>query len=270
MLRCGSAFSEILLLGKELQEVGGHCDRILDVFDALDSCDKNTNQPSAAGSNNGGDGLENDILVYTSEGCSVRRKRDVIASSQQVNADGTLKTSTSTGSLGGSGLRRTLSGMLIDNSLDSIQMKKITVVPPEDHNAYVNWYLSAQEQRQAGKPEHEIAPFTGRCLISNLTLNIPQGKSVLITGPNGSGKTSLFRCLAGLWPIASGYLYRPSGGVMMVPQNPYLIYGTLRDNVTYPILYRLYDGSKESDEQAALYGGDDDNNKTKNKLGYNN
>lgn len=245
MMRCGSAFSEILLLGKELQEVGGHCDRILDVFDALDQCNKQHNTPDVRTNTNPGDenDQEHDVLVYTSQGVSVHRPNPASASHAAAMAANKAV-----------GMKRTLSGVLIDNSLSGIDMKQVTVVPPEDHPAYVQWYLETEDKRAKNEP---IAPFGGRILIGNLNLHIPRGKSVLITGPNGSGKTSLFRCLAGLWPIASGYLYRPSGGVMLVPQNPYLIFGSLRDNVTYPILYRLYDGSKESNQQQALYGGEE-------------
>ena len=85
----------------------------------------------------------------------------------------------------------------------------------------------------------------GRLLVKNLNLDINPGESVFITGANGAGKTSIFRVLAGLWRAASGSVVRPSHGlattadgdaaIFYVPQRPYLVSGTLRDQVMYPL-----------------------------------
>lgn len=74
------------------------------------------------------------------------------------------------------------------------------------------------------------APKDDRLLVRDLSLEIPRGRRVLLTGPNGVGKSALFRAAAGLWTKGSGHISRPTPQrVQFLPEQPYMIPGTLRD-----------------------------------------
>ena len=45
---------------------------------------------------------------------------------------------------------------------------------------------------------------SGRIIFSSLNLSLEEGQIIFIKGKNGSGKTSLLRCLAGFTPTTSG------------------------------------------------------------------
>ena len=81
-------------------------------------------------------------------------------------------------------------------------------------------------------------PQGGEELIDSLSMIIRQGDHLLISGPNGVGKSAISRVIAGLWPVYRGLVSRPKAhgedGIMFLPQRPYLSIGTLRDQVIYP------------------------------------
>jgi putative ATP-binding cassette transporter len=75
----------------------------------------------------------------------------------------------------------------------------------------------------------------GQEIVRLSGLSILPGERVLVTGPSGAGKTSLFRALGGVWPFGSGTIRVPKGAsVLVLPQRPYLPLGTLRGALAYP------------------------------------
>ncbi|XP_060778095.1 ATP-binding cassette sub-family D member 3a isoform X2 [Neoarius graeffei] len=86
------------------------------------------------------------------------------------------------------------------------------------------------------KFEHTpLATPNGDILIKDLSFEVKSGTNVLVCGPNGCGKSSLFRVLGELWPLFGGTLTKPDRGKLFyVPQRPYMTLGSLRDQVIYP------------------------------------
>ncbi len=71
-----------------------------------------------------------------------------------------------------------------------------------------------------------------RPVLRGVSATMPAGRSVAVVGATGSGKTTLLHLLAGLIAPGHGTITVPPGGCLLVFQEPFLLAGTARDNLT--------------------------------------
>jgi putative ATP-binding cassette transporter len=95
----------------------------------------------------------------------------------------------------------------------------------------------------------EVRTPDGVRLVDPLDVRLDTGESLVISGGSGTGKTTLLRSLAQLWPFTSGTVRRPADGTMFLSQLPYVPLGDLRSVVSYPAAAGEYD---DAAIQAAL------------------
>jgi putative ATP-binding cassette transporter len=83
----------------------------------------------------------------------------------------------------------------------------------------------------------EIVSSANADILKETNVVVRTGERVLILGAPGTGKTQLFRALAGLWPWGTGNIVRPRGEqIFYLPRGtPYLPRGTLREVLAYPL-----------------------------------
>ena len=81
-----------------------------------------------------------------------------------------------------------------------------------------------------------MPPRTNRTLIRDLSVEVDRHQRLLVVGPSGCGKTSFLRMVSGLWPPAAGRVERPKeGDLLFIPQKPYMLLGSLREQLCYPL-----------------------------------
>ena len=79
-----------------------------------------------------------------------------------------------------------------------------------------------------------VARPDGEMLVAEAEVEILRAERVLIRGQSGSGKSTIMRAVAGVWPWGRGAIHLPTGAITFMPQKPYFPLGTLRDIMLYP------------------------------------
>ena len=98
-------------------------------------------------------------------------------------------------------------------------------------------HVTVEEANDIEFQHIDVVSPEGKLLVRDLSFSV-KGTNVMVTGPNGAGKSSLFRILGDLWPPHgddnSKLIKPPKDDILFIPQKPYLVLGTLRDQIIYP------------------------------------
>ena len=99
----------------------------------------------------------------------------------------------------------------------------------------------------------EVAFANGTTVIAESSAEIRAGERVLIKGASGTGKSTLFRAIGGLWPWGAGEIITPPAATMMfMPQRPYLPLGTLHAALSYPAASDVFSDEEVRDALAVV------------------
>jgi len=106
----------------------------------------------------------------------------------------------------------------LQESVDRVATRAGTGIDVDDTGAGLGWERLTLR-----------SPRDGSLLVDALTLALPAGTRVLVSGPNEAARVALFRATAGLWSAGEGRILRPPpGAILFLPERPYLPPGTLR------------------------------------------
>ncbi|KAK6955493.1 hypothetical protein Daesc_003133 [Daldinia eschscholtzii] len=115
------------------------------------------------------------------------------------------------------------------------EKKLVSSSGTEDNEAVLKGRGKVVESKDIEFIDVPIISPNGDVLVKALSFSLKQGDHLLVVGPNGCGKSSLFRILGGLWPVYGGTVYKPPfTDIFYIPQRPYLSRGSLRQQITYP------------------------------------
>lgn len=129
----------------------------------------------------------------------------------------------------------TLLNVIDDIQAGHFEKKLVSSANTKENTAVLQGRGKATEGEDIEFIAVPIVSPNGDILVRALSFSVKPGDHLLIVGPNGCGKSSLFRILGGLWPVYGGTVRKPPfENIFYIPQRPYLSRGTLRQQIIYP------------------------------------
>ncbi|KAF1951075.1 hypothetical protein CC80DRAFT_528598 [Byssothecium circinans] len=129
----------------------------------------------------------------------------------------------------------TLLDVIDDIQAGHFEKKLVSSADTEENAAVLRGRGTVTEGEDIMFKDVPIVSPNGDVLVRKLTFTVKPGDHLLIVGPNGCGKSSLFRILGGLWPVYGGTVRKPPfEDIFYIPQRPYLSRGSLRQQIIYP------------------------------------
>jgi ATP-binding cassette, subfamily D (ALD), peroxisomal long-chain fatty acid import protein len=129
----------------------------------------------------------------------------------------------------------TLLDVIDDIQAGHFEKKLVSSADTAENSAVLRGRGDVSEGEDIEFVDVPIVSPNGDVLVRKLSFSVRPGDHLLIVGPNGCGKSSLFRILGGLWPVYGGKVRKPPfEDIFYIPQRPYLSRGTLRQQIIYP------------------------------------
>lgn len=103
-------------------------------------------------------------------------------------------------------------------------------------------YAPTKEKKIVFQDVSVVTP-AGECITHSLEAEVNKQNALMLTGRSATGKSSVVRCIAGLWPVSKGRLevHNTTNNALpalkdlfVVPQNLLMATGSLADQITYP------------------------------------